>query len=140
MRRILLIIATFFVTISSDYAQSQDSDLVRIPPMLPHNAEESGFCCIRLDVSKKGKPKNVEAYSCTHEVYKKSAEKTVKRWRYHPLYVDGKRQSRKNILNKVTYHLTDEDGSLLYDPEIYIPRRVDPNKPDGWSIITCDKD
>ena len=136
---ISIIICTAFVTTSSNaYAQNRDSNLVRIPPIAPQDAEVSGFCCMKFDVSKKGKTKNVEANNCTHEVYRKSSEKSVKNWRYSPKYVDGKRVKRIGLNSKVVFHLEDFDGTLLYDPELYIPQLVDPEYPKGWSAIVCE--
>ena len=87
----------------------------------------------------KGKPRNIDAYFCSHSMFKDIAQQSVKKWRHNPKIVDGKKVEQSQLLTKMAFYLEDEDGNLMYDPELFIPKGVDKRYPDGWSKTECRK-
>ena len=87
--------------------------LVRIPGQMPPNAEKSGHCTVRFDVSPDGQPFNVQTTFCTQSIFKRPTIKSVERWKYQPKIENGVAVSRTGVENRVTYRLTDERGNII---------------------------
>jgi len=87
--------------------------LVRIPPVMPPNAEKSGHCTVSFDVSPDGQPFNVNATYCSSKVFRRATTKSVERWKYQPKIQDGVAVGRTGVVNKVTFRLVDERGRLI---------------------------
>ena len=101
--------ASFKIAVSDRDAQP----LVRIPPTMPPNAERSGHCRVRFDVSPSGEPFNVQATYCTSNVFKRSTVRSVEKWKYQPKIQDGVAVGRTGVENKVTFRLQDERGNII---------------------------
>lgn len=112
---------------------------VTIPPMVPNDTEVSGFCCVSFNISTENKIKNVNAYTCTHDNLKEPVEKSVNKSTAFLFSIDDENSRPQNRQTRITIHITDERGKILYNPKIYIPKGVDPNHPKGWSKIKCNR-
>lgn len=121
-------------------AQSAESHELQklINPVMPYGIENSGFCCVSFDISKSGKTKNVDVYVCTDDIMRDNIELAVKRWRYFPKLVNGKKVKQSNIIKKIKMLVTDQYGNPKYDSETYIPKGVD-GRIDDWSEIQCEE-
>ena len=87
--------------------------LVRIPPVMPPNAEKSGHCKVRFDVSPDGQPFNVQATYCTQSVFKRASIKSVEKWKYQPKIQDGVAVGRTGVESQITFRLADERGNII---------------------------
>ncbi|WP_154813602.1 energy transducer TonB [Hellea balneolensis] len=87
--------------------------VMRIPPIMPSRARRSGHVNFKFDVSDEGKPINVEVVSATEDVFVKPATKSLKEWDYEPIQEDDTPESRKGLVTKITFRLTDERGNIL---------------------------
>jgi len=95
--------------------QTEPKALVRVPAMAPMKALElgiSGACAIEFDLSDLGKPYNVEAVQCTDQMFKRSAERAVSKFRYAP------GNARTQMKLTVKYKLLDDDGNETPMPEL----------------------
>ncbi len=84
--------------------------LVRIPPVMPTNAEKSGHCKVRFDVSPEGAPFNVQTTYCTQRLFERATIKSVQKWKYNPKIVDGRATARSGVESKISFKLVDERG------------------------------
>ena len=87
--------------------------LVRIPPVPPTNAEKSGHCKVRFDVSPEGAPYNVVATYCTQRIFERPTTKSVSKWKYNPKIVDGRATARTGVESKITFRMLDERGKII---------------------------
>ena len=92
---------------------SQYQPIVRAAPIMPLNAQRSGHCKVRFDVSSQGLPFNIELVSCTDRVFARNTIKSVENWKYLPKTVDGRPITVENVENIVRFNLTDERGRLI---------------------------
>lgn len=79
MKTLTAIMITLLCTNSPAIAQDEDSlayakPKYRVPPIMPPMAETSGYCCMLLDVSKYGNPKNIRASYCTEDYFEGSLD------------------------------------------------------------------
>jgi len=100
---------SFTIAVSDKDAQP----LVRIPGQMPDRAEKSGHCLMRFDVSPEGAPFNVEAYSCSSNVFKRNSIKATNKFKYNPKILDGRPVAMRGVETKITYRLTDERGKII---------------------------
>ena len=96
-------------------------DLIEMPrPPYPPEAflegNHSGYCNVEFAVSRKGKPFDIKAAKCTHEILADTAVKSVKSWRFSPKTENGRAVEAKDLKNKVTFQLQDEQGNTLPNP------------------------
>ena len=79
--------------------------LVRVPPVMPVEATQSGYCIIRFDVVPSGIPTNIHAESCSDPVFRNNSIKAVAKWGFGPKIVNGVKIGRQGVKTKVNYHL-----------------------------------
>ena len=94
-------------------ANRNPDPLLRIPPAMPARANQSGHCDVRLNVDATGSPYQVEATYCTQSVFERPTVKAVAKWKYRPRIVDGRAVAMEGITNRVSFHLTDDKGTLI---------------------------
>jgi len=87
--------------------------VMRIPPVMPRTARRSGHVNFKFDVNDEGNPVNIEVVSATEKRFIKPALKSLKAWEYDPIADDDNPETRKGIVTKITFRLTDERGRLL---------------------------
>ncbi|MGB3625254.1 MAG: TonB family protein [Henriciella sp.] len=76
-------------------------------PTYPARAAEralEGACNVRLDVNTRGRPFNVEA-ECTDGVFKREAERAVRRVEFVPKIVRGRAVERHNVIYPLDFRL-----------------------------------
>ena len=86
---------------------------LRTPPIMPAEAQKSGHCNVEFDVSKEGRPSNIQTTYCTEELFSAASKQSVSWWFYHPKVERGTSVERKRVSNKITFRLTDEDGQVI---------------------------
>jgi len=93
-----------------------DSDAepcVRVPPIMPQEAQKSGHCNIIFDVSKEGRPKNIKANYCTEPHFESPSIEAVTWWFYNPKVERGSAVERVGVKTKMSFRLNDEDGRII---------------------------
>ena len=91
---------SFKIAVSDRDAQP----LVRIPPVPPPDAQESGHCDMTFDVSPDGQPFNINA-NCTDRVFRRSSVRAVEKWKYQPKIQDGAAVGRTGVQTRLTYRI-----------------------------------
>ena len=121
MRGLTLLLALIFSTspavaqTNAEHAHITDAEpLVRIPPIPPHNATYSGYCCMTFDVSPMGRTRNVTA-SCSAPFYTEAATSAVKKWTYEPKRVNGHRATQRDVVTLLNFLIADEFGNVIKD-------------------------
>lgn len=87
--------------------------IIRVPAIVPSNAEKSGHCNFLFDVNKEGQVFNVRTISCSDVVFEKPALKAIKAWRYSPKIINGEAVESKGIENKMSFRLHNSKGELI---------------------------
>ena len=64
--------------------------LVRIPPQMPPRAERSGHCVVQYNVSAEGSLYDVQALSCSQDIFRRPSVRSVQKWTYRPRIQDGR--------------------------------------------------
>ncbi|WP_300998314.1 TonB family protein [Hyphomonas sp.] len=86
----------------------RDAQPIRPPtPSFPQRAAErgiSGSCDVRFDVDTRGKPYNIQA-TCTDNVFKSEAERSVSRVEFAPKIVRGKAVERRNVVYPLEFNI-----------------------------------
>lgn len=99
--------------VSRDIIDTNYQPLVRFPPVMPNNAQRSGHCKVRFDVSVQGQPFNVETVYCSDKVFARNTVKSVGKWKYRPRIENGRPITVSGVETKVSFHLTDARGDLI---------------------------
>ena len=87
--------------------------VMRVPPTMPGRARRSGHVNFKFDVNDGGTPINIEVVSATEDIFVKPAMSSLKKWEYEPIQEDDNPESRKGLVTKITFRLTNERGNLL---------------------------
>lgn len=86
----------------------RDAQPIRAPqPSYPQRAAErgkEGTCDVRFDVDTRGRPYNVVA-TCTDNVFKREAERSVSKVEFAPKIIRGKAAERKNVVYPLEFNL-----------------------------------
>lgn len=98
-------------------------EVKRVPPIMPPNAETSGYCCMVFDVNKSGIPENIKASYCTDEVFTNASKEAVSKWRYSPAEADGKGVKRWNEDAMMSFRLSDKYGLMVPSSTGYLAIR-----------------
>jgi len=96
------------IALDTDY-----QPIIRIPPVMPNNAQRSGHCKVRFDVSPNGQPFNIETVFCSDRVFTRNTLKSVGNWKYRPKTKDGLAVTVKGVKNIVRFNLTDARGRII---------------------------
>lgn len=92
------------------------SPCLRVPPVMPPWAEESGHCKVIFDVTAKGRIKNAKTTSCTHDYYKQPSLQSMTWWAYTPKVERGVAVNQIGVPSKISFKLSDENGNLIPEP------------------------
>ena len=100
-----------------DTTISADADpCFRVPPRMPAMAERSGHCKVVFTALADGETADVVARECTDTVFCDSAALSVSRWHYYPKIELGEFVERPDIETKISFRLTETDGSVIPEP------------------------
>lgn len=86
---------------------------VRVPPVIPNQAEKSGHCKMIFDVNEKGRPHNIRTRTCTETIFEKPSKASIHWWFYHPKVERGQAVTQTDVTTKVSFRLSDEEGNLI---------------------------
>lgn len=84
-----------------------------VVPSMPQKAERSGYCRLEYVVNAAGKAVDVDAVSCSEDMFKDGSIKAVKKWVFLAKVEAGiavKSEKRESIIE---FKLTDEKGSII---------------------------
>lgn len=91
----------------------------KIAPIMPPRARESGYCCVILDITKRGRVKNPKVLYCSNPVFWDVTKRTVPRLTYLPKMVNGEAVDSKGYLEHFSYRLADQHGNLITNADGY---------------------
>lgn len=119
------VLAAGFAVSAAAQAPVSDADAVKFrgAASIPYDANRSGTCMLRYDVTKEGRTENIKALRCTESLFARNSVKAVSRFLYEP--ADYR---RTDVETKITFRLLDERGKLTV--ALPMPERVDaPDSP-----------
>jgi len=87
--------------------------LIRFPPLMPRDAQRSGHCNVRFDVSAQGQPFNVETLSCSQNLFARNTVKSVGKWKYRPRIENGQPVTVEGVTTKIKFRLKDGRGNVI---------------------------
>lgn len=73
----------------------------------------SGHCVMQFNVDTRGKPYDVVASHCSHTMFKESAIKATKKFKYLAKIRDGVPVDMTGVETRITYQVKDERGRIL---------------------------
>lgn len=91
--------------------------LVRIPPIMPPKATQSGHCKLQFDVSPNGTVENIRSTYCTESLFEAASIKSLSKWKYRAKVENGKAVTRKDAKTKISFRLTDICGRIKPEAE-----------------------
>jgi len=94
-------------------ADSEETPLYRAEPIMPPRAERSGHCVMRFNVSAEGAPYDIQAQSCSQNMFARPSVKAVSQWKYRAKTVHGQRVARTGLSTRLTFQLSDARGQLI---------------------------
>ena len=113
---IFVITATLCLAPSAMAHHSETYDTItRIPPVMPPQAQTSGYCCMLYDIDSDGVPKNVSAPYCSQSYYAAPSETALKKWRYAKKKKDGSPVTSTRITTYMSFYLADWQGNIIRD-------------------------
>ena len=83
----------------------------RVPPRFPGKCERRAAreerVTVRFDVTEKGETDNIIVAETTNSCFDRAAIDSVKRWEYHPRFLDGKPVARLGVETRIVFQLGD---------------------------------
>ena len=90
-----------------------------IAPVMPLMATESGYCCVRLDVTKTGRVENTEVLYCSSPIFRDVSERTAPKITYRPRLINDVPVATKDVLEHFSFRLSNWNGVLIRNAEGY---------------------
>lgn len=82
---------------------------VRVPPLMPTEAQKSGHCKMAFNVSRTGETIDVRTVECTEQVFCEASLASVQRWIYYPKLNYGETAVRLGVESKMSFRLKNAD-------------------------------
>ena len=87
----------------------------RVPPKMPRDAYVSGYSIVEFDLDDKGGIINPQVLvSWPPDLYEESSLKSLEDWEYTPRVPGETDEDRQDIVQTITYRLTDYSKNVLY--------------------------
>ena len=87
----------------------------RVPPRYPDRCQESAggeeIVTVLFDVTEKGETVNIRVQDTTNSCFNREATRSVKKWEYVPMVVDGKPARRNNVVTTIAFRLAGDKPS-----------------------------
>ncbi|WP_298915399.1 hypothetical protein [uncultured Algimonas sp.] len=106
-----------FEVIRQSVASREASNCVRVPPMMPPEAERSGHCVVAFTVAEDGDTVDVRSRECTEQIFCDPSAKAVRHFIYHPELRYGTPREVRDMETKMMFRLVSEDGTLIPEPD-----------------------
>lgn len=90
---------------------------VRVPPLMPTEAQHSGHCKMAFNVSRTGETIDVRAVECSEQEFCEASLAGVQRWIYYPKLNYGETEIRLGVESKVSFRLTNFTGAVIPAPD-----------------------
>lgn len=102
----------------------------RMPPIMPQEADGSGYCCMAFDIDRNGVPINIKARYCTESYFEAPSKEAISRWTYSPAENNGTTVIRTGVATTMSFHLTGVFGQVIEGRTGYLsPRDISTLKP-----------
>jgi len=89
--------------------------VLRVPPVMPPNAQTSGYCCMVYDIDSEGVPQNVSASYCSQEYFAAPSVSALEKWRYGVKNKDGSPVTSTGVTTYMSFYLADWKGDIIRD-------------------------
>jgi hypothetical protein len=90
---------------------------VRVPPLMPMEAERSGHCKVIFNVSRDGETIDVRAVECTDQLFCEASLAGVQRWIYYPKLKFGETEVRTGASTTIRFRLNTIAGAIIPEPD-----------------------
>lgn len=95
----------------------------RLPPIMPNEADGSGYCCMTFDINRTGTPINIEARYCTEGHFEQPSKEAISKWSYSPAKNSGKTVIRRGVQTTMSFHLRGVFGQPVEGHTGYLATR-----------------
>jgi len=109
---------------SMDENGTRDAKVTKqVPPTMPRQARESGYCCMVFNVDRSGSPVNVNTSYCTNPIFAESSKDAVSRWEFSPAMKNGKPVVWLDETTLMRFNIATVEGSLIPSSTGYLSLR-----------------
>lgn len=98
----------------------------RVPPVMPQQSSQSGYCCMTYDIDKYGLTKNISASYCTEAYLAEPSKQALAKWIYDTKKKDGTNVKSESLTTYMSFVLTDQFGAVIPGKNDFMTK-----KPDG---------
>lgn len=84
--------------------------LIRIPPVMPRDAQRSGHVKVAFDINAEGRVENPRVVSSSSKIFEAAALRSLKDYRYTP---NAPVDKRKGVETKITFRLLRANGKVI---------------------------
>jgi len=100
-------------------------NLNKVPPQVPAEAQQSGYCCMIYDINSDGGVKNAKVDYCTETYLAQPSVDALTKWKYKKLRKDGTPVAAKNLTTHMAFHIAYWDGTIVPGKFGYMSRLSD---------------
>ena len=118
------------ITFSGVHAQNASYDIepkIKSRPIfnakIPATLNESGYCCMKMDIDTSGKAKNIDAQFCTNDDLIVPYKIHMSKFKFSPALKNGKPVLKQNFIYRLGRVTRDKNGNILPGPDGYLTRR-----------------
>lgn len=126
MRIVIVFILIIFI-FGSALAHHKDTFeyVNQVPPVMPSQAYQSGYCCMTYDIDQYGIPKRIRASYCTEAYLTEPSKNALAKWKYGAKKKDGTNVKSKNLTTYMSIRLTDSLGFIIPGKHGYMTKNPD---------------
>ncbi len=103
----------FSVAAGNAVKDKEAKALVQIAGFMPKGVTKSGHCQMRFDVTQQGIPTNMQAASCTDNIFRAPSLTALAKWSYNPRLKDGNPVGIIGVETKMSYKLVGSNGKVM---------------------------
>ena len=96
------------------YLTNEGQPIHNLPVVTPNDADKSGHCIFKIEVSSKGEVVSITSLDCSDEIFAPEMTKALKKWRFRPKKNEaGENASFVYGPQKFVFRILDFDGNLI---------------------------
>ena len=95
----------------------------QVPPTMPRQARESGYCCMVFNVDRSGSPVNVNTSYCTNPIFAENSKDAVSKWEFSPALKNGTPVAWLDETTLMRFNIATVEGSLIPSSTGYLSLR-----------------
>jgi len=112
---IFIIFSSITILAGVSYGHHDDTFITikRVPPIMPAEAYQSGYCCMGHGIDKDGNVLDVKVRYCTENYLAAPSIVALSQWKYDPKRKDGTSTVTKNEDVYISFLLSTYEGEII---------------------------